>query len=118
MMRHDCIHCNGDGCMLRETCMCYKAHLEYQADEGLKAVLSVPYIESGECLTKDYGLFWRTGCNGDGCAMRITCMRYLAWLQFGSNRPGVPMIESRDCISTGHGNYWPLPAEAEEGGER
>lgn len=48
-MNHDMTHCDGEGCMLRESCRRYHAHLEYQGDEGLKALMAVPYCEAAEC---------------------------------------------------------------------
>ena len=59
-MNHDISHCKGDGCMLRESCMHYQAHLEYQSDEKLKATIAVPYCEESECLQHDYQLYWKT----------------------------------------------------------
>ena len=49
-MNHAISHCRGEGCMLRDTCMHYQAHLEYQADEHLKASIAVPYNDESECL--------------------------------------------------------------------
>lgn len=59
-MNHNISHCRGEGCMLRDTCMHYQAHLEYQADEHLKASIAVPYNDESECLLAGQKLYWKT----------------------------------------------------------
>lgn len=59
-MNHGMAHCKGDGCMMRNTCLRYQAHLDYEADEQLKATMAVPYHDENECLPKGYSLYWKT----------------------------------------------------------
>ena len=59
-MNHDISHCKGDGCMLRESCMHYQAHLDYHAHPAMVAAIAVPYIDESECQLHGNQLYWQT----------------------------------------------------------
>ena len=59
-MNHDLAHCKGEGCMLRESCLRYQAHLDYHARPEMVAAISVPYFDENECLLHRRQLYWQT----------------------------------------------------------
>lgn len=59
-MNHDLTHCHGEGCMLRESCLRYHAHLDAQAHPDVAADHLLAYHDEQECIGRGYALLWKT----------------------------------------------------------
>lgn len=59
-MNHDMTHCKGEGCMLRESCMRYQAHLDAKEHPEAVADILLAYNQEDECLTTGNALYWQT----------------------------------------------------------
>ena len=59
-MNHDMTHCKGDGCMLRESCLRYQAHLDVLIHPDTVADRLLSYHDEQECIGNGYALRWET----------------------------------------------------------
>ena len=55
IMRHDILHCDGEGCPLKQTCERYLAYLE------VRDTPNVPMLKKPD---RDYGCEYYTECHG------------------------------------------------------
>lgn len=60
-MNHDINHCKGDGCLCKETCLCYKAHLDLFKPVNINEPFWnwVSYTDVNVCIENNYFLYMK-----------------------------------------------------------
>ncbi len=54
-MQHNVTHCSSNGCIKRDTCYRYLAHLDARKQE----LTWLPYLNPAVCQEENYNMYWR-----------------------------------------------------------